>query len=111
MKVQQIIARLKEIEGWSLAPDEWRTVGDALDKLESVLPEEDDVKTMRVLALLEPLERRGARLAQARLGAERTPIPAQQREQRNHLIERLTADLRSPEDRFEGAGDGQGESA
>lgn len=111
MKAQQLIARLNEIEGWRLTEDEWRSVGDVLDRLGSALPEGDDVKTLRVLAALEPLERKGARLATARLGAGRTPIPAQQREQRNHLVERLTADLRSPEDRSRETGDDHGESA
>ncbi|MEU0783566.1 CATRA system-associated protein [Streptomyces sp. NPDC006173] len=99
MKLLQVLARLEEIEDWSLTAEEWRAVGDVLERLEPVLFEEDDAETLQVLALLEPLDREGARRAQARLGAGRTPIPAQQREQRNHLIARLTADLRGPQDR------------
>ncbi|MFC9286545.1 CATRA system-associated protein [Streptomyces sp. NPDC057052] len=100
MTPQQIIERLKGIKDWQLTPQQWDTVGDVLNSLEAVLAEEDDTKTIHVLARLEPLERAGApRRAQARLGAGRTPIPPQQREQRNHLIERLTVDVRGPADR------------
>ncbi|MEU8792207.1 CATRA system-associated protein [Streptomyces sp. NPDC048643] len=111
MELRQILARLREIEDWSLTAEEWRAVGDVLNRLESVLPEGDDAETLHVLALLEPLDREGARRAQARLGAGRTPIPAQQREQRNHLVARLTADLSGPEDRSREGRNPQGETA
>ncbi|GAA1543928.1 hypothetical protein GCM10009730_61250 [Streptomyces albidochromogenes] len=103
MTPQQLIERLEGIKDWRLTAQEWIAVGDVLDSLGAVLAEGDDAKAILVLARLEPLERAGAaRRALARLGAGRTPIPPQQREQRNHLIERLTVDLRSPEDRSQG---------
>ncbi|MCX4917739.1 MULTISPECIES: CATRA system-associated protein [unclassified Streptomyces] len=111
MNLRQILARLDEIQDWSLTTEEWHTVGDVLTRLESVLPEEDDAETLRVLALLEPLDREGARRAQARLGPGRTPIPAQQREQRNHLIARLTADLSGAKDRSREGRNARGETA
>ncbi|MFF9060908.1 CATRA system-associated protein [Streptomyces sp. NPDC101213] len=111
MTPQRIIERLEEIEDWQLTPQQWDTVGDVLKSLGAVLAEGDDTGTVHVLARLEPLERAGAaRRARARLGADRTPIPPQQREQRNHLIERLTVDLRGPQDPPRGEGDG-GETA
>ncbi|MBQ0983575.1 hypothetical protein KBZ10_03320 [Streptomyces sp. F63] len=111
MTPQQVIDRLKGIKDWRLTAEEWIDVGEVLDRLEAVLAERKDAEVTSVLARLEPLERAGAvRRAQARLGAERTPIPPQQQEQRNHLIERLTVDLGSPPDRSRNArGDGRGD--
>ncbi|MFF1692774.1 CATRA system-associated protein [Streptomyces sp. NPDC058257] len=108
MNPQKIIERLREIEGWQqLSAEEWRTVGDVLDRLGAALPEGDDTEIRSALAPLEPLERKEARRARAELGAKGIAIPPQQRERRNHLIERLTADLRSPEDRGPGVPGGR----
>ncbi|MFD6492746.1 CATRA system-associated protein [Streptomyces sp. NPDC059944] len=111
MKLRQILARLEEIGEWSLTAEEWGAVGEVLERLEPVLSEGNDAEILQVLALLEPLDREGARRAQARLGAEGTPIPAHQRERRNHLIARLTADLRSPQERSKEGRNAQEETA
>ncbi|MGW5863319.1 CATRA system-associated protein [Streptomyces sp. NPDC055239] len=116
MNPQRVIERLREIEGWQqLTAEEWRTVGEVLDRLGAVLPEGDDIEVRSALAPLEPLERKEARRARAELGAKGIAIPPQQREKRNHLIERLTADLRSrqdhsPQDRGPGGREARGAS-
>ncbi|MEU6672901.1 CATRA system-associated protein [Streptomyces sp. NPDC046853] len=111
MNPQKIIERLREIEGWQqLTAEEWRSVDDVLDRLGVVLPEGDDSKIRSALAPLEPLERKEARRARSELGAKGIAIPPQQREKRNHLIERLTADLRGPGDRAPGGRESRGAS-
>ncbi|MGV9559460.1 CATRA system-associated protein [Streptomyces sp. NPDC003401] len=111
MTPQQIVERVKGIERLRLTPQEWEAMGDVLKSLQAVLAGGDDAEVVRVLARLEPLEQRGAvRRAGARLGGERTPIPPQQQEQRNHLIERLTVDVRGPADRSRDGREGRGTS-
>ncbi|GGV45416.1 hypothetical protein GCM10010277_36290 [Streptomyces longisporoflavus] len=111
MNPQKIIDRLREIEDWQqLTAEDWRTVGDVLDRLDPLLPEGDDTEIRSALAPLEALERKEVRRARAGLGAKGMAIPPQQREKRNHLIERLTADARGPVGRASGGREDRGAS-